>query len=110
MIEVRIRRNSAGQVKAFEVNGHAGYAAAGQDIVCAGVSAIALTTVLGLQSILELECDGVQQDGKLVCRLPEMPGSVREKADLLLATMLVGLQALKESYADYVRILDLKEV
>lgn len=110
MIEIRIERNSAGQVEAFAVTGHAGYAEAGQDIVCAGVSAITLTTVLGLENVLGIECAGKQRDGRLICRLPRMPEHLREKADLLLTTMIVGLQAVKESYADYVRIVDPKEV
>ena len=40
------------QIVAFTITGHAGYAAPGQDIYCAGVSAIAQTAVLGLARAL----------------------------------------------------------
>lgn len=38
---------------AIEVDGHADYAPHGQDIVCAGISAITQSCALGLQAIAE---------------------------------------------------------
>lgn len=111
MITVRLERSADRRIVAFAVTGHSGYAARGNDIVCAGVSAVVQTTVLGLQRVLGINCSGSQTDGELHCALPTdlPPGSV-ESADILLRTMLAGLTALAEAYADYVRILDSKEV
>lgn len=110
MITVRIRRGSSARVSGFSVTGHSGYAQKGADIVCAGVSAVVQTTILGLQNVLGVDCSGQQAAGELHCSLPADLGEVAESANVLLETMMQGLTALSEAYADYVRILDSKEV
>ena len=42
MIQVEILRDRDEVVKGIEINGHAGYAEYGQDVLCAAVSALAL--------------------------------------------------------------------
>ena len=42
MIQVNILRDRDEVVKGIEINGHAGYAEYGQDVLCAAVSALAL--------------------------------------------------------------------
>lgn len=49
MIKVNVKMAS-GDIQ-IDVKGHAGYAPHGQDIVCAAVSAILQTAVLGIESI-----------------------------------------------------------
>lgn len=110
MITVSIKRDQNGTIRAFSVNGHSGYAKHGQDIVCAGVSAIVQTAILGLQDHLHIECAGSQNEGQLVCALPPLKPGQRQQADIVLETMLLGLTAIASSYADFVRILNSKEV
>jgi len=111
MITIRLERSNDWRIVSFAVTGHSGYATRGNDIVCAGVSAVVQTTVLGLQHVLGIDCSGSQTDGELYCALPaDLPPESAESADILLRTMLAGLTALAEAYADYVRILDSKEV
>lgn len=110
MITVRVQRQADGRITGFAVSGHSGYARRGADIVCAGVSAIAQTTILGLQQELGICCSGHQADGELSCQLPTELGEAATAADLLLRTMLQGLSAMAGAYADYVQILDSKEV
>ena len=43
------------EIQGFSVEGHAGFAPEGEDIYCAGVSAIAQTTLLGLIKHLSRE-------------------------------------------------------
>jgi hypothetical protein len=106
MITVRIERDQQSRITGFSVSGHSGYAEHGSDIVCAGVSAITQTTIIGLQDVLGINCQGQQSAGKLSCRLPGCLGDRQPMADLLLRTMLSGLSALADAYADYIRILD----
>lgn len=107
MITIRLKRSDDHRIIALSVTGHSGYAAKGADIICAGVSAVVLTTVLGLQDVLGIDCEGIQVDGELHCSLPrDLLPEMADSADLLLQTMLVGLTALAEAHADYVRILD----
>ena len=86
------------------LKGHAGYGAAGQDIVCAGISTIAYTWINELQILEErgmaydVECDAA--DGELkIC----FSG---EKEELLTAyeTIITGLLMLEENYPDYLSV------
>ncbi|MGJ0848178.1 ribosomal-processing cysteine protease Prp [Tissierella praeacuta] len=51
MIEVKLYKNDMGNYHRYEVEGHAGYAEYGKDIVCAGVSAITQSALLTLERI-----------------------------------------------------------
>jgi len=51
MISISIYRNSKKDIEQFVVEGHAYAADPGQDIVCAAVSVLTQTTVLGLHEI-----------------------------------------------------------
>ncbi len=101
MIEVAWTRNRAGTIIGFTVTGHADYAAAGTDIVCAGVSAVTLTAVLGLRDVLG--CDGTYatEDGRLTVRLKTAPDA---RACAILQTMQAGLREIARQYPQYVFI------
>lgn len=51
MTNITIKRNSETPEITISIKGHSGYANQGSDIVCAGVSALMNTTILGLQQI-----------------------------------------------------------
>ena len=51
MIKGTFKRNDAGQIVSFTLTGHADAGPYGSDIVCAGVSALAISTVNGLSLI-----------------------------------------------------------
>jgi uncharacterized protein YsxB (DUF464 family) len=53
MIKIKIVRNSDQAMIGFSVTGHANTGPHGQDIVCAGVSALTQTAVLGLDRQLK---------------------------------------------------------
>ncbi len=95
-------------IAAFTISGHAGYAAPGQDIYCAGVSAIAQTALLGLAKHLAQtpQVNIVEgEDALLKCILPaDMGIDDRYKASLILSTMEAGLLSLQEAYPQYVKV------
>jgi uncharacterized protein YsxB (DUF464 family) len=71
MIKISVAMNSGDMV--IDVKGHAGYAPHGHDIVCAAVSAILQTAVLGLESVaqsysghVEVDIQGFDQPPKTV--------------------------------------------
>lgn len=97
-------------IRGFHAKGHTGYAEAGEDIVCAAVSAITQTACLGLMEYLESKPEPEQKDGELRVLVPE--GASRrdeERAELILGTMLKGLRSVEENYSDYLKIIK-KEV
>lgn len=92
-------------IVAFSVEGHAGYAQKGSDIYCAGVSAVTQTTLLGLLNQLEQAPRYQVEQGCLLCRLPEnLSSRDRERAQAILTTMVLGLQAMAEAYGEYLKI------
>ena len=55
MIKGTFKRNDAGQIVSFTLTGHADAGPYGSDIVCAGVSALAISTVNGIASLAGFE-------------------------------------------------------
>ncbi len=106
MTRVTVQRED-GQIVAFSVEGHTGFARHGSDIVCAAVSVLAQTAVLGLTRVLGLAVSVQTQDGLLTCRLPAvLKPEDRRGADLILETMLVGLRDISEQYPRHVALSD----
>ncbi|HHT48851.1 MAG TPA: ribosomal-processing cysteine protease Prp [Firmicutes bacterium] len=103
---------SGGRLVGFKAKGHTGYAQAGQDIVCAGVSTLIQTAVLGLQELagLDLEIKQEQKSGFFSCFIVTTDDETKlAKADLILNLMYLGLQQIALDYQKYVQIV-LKEV
>ena len=100
-------RRPDGALTGYRAEGHAGYAESGEDIVCAAGSALTQSTLNGLRSVLKapvmFEVD--DQSAFLEVRLaPEATREQVEQAQLLLETLLQGLQAIERSYPRNVRI------
>lgn len=109
MIQVVIHRNSSGLIVAYDVSGHAEYAESGKDIVCAGVSAVAVGTVNALQELLPIQLEHRMKNGLLSVKLPrieqtELSENVSDHAQLLLESMLVMLRTIEHSYGQYIKI------
>lgn len=101
MIEVAWSRNRQNEWVGFTVTGHAEYAEAGTDIVCAAVSAVTLTVVLGLRDVLGCAGTYATEDGRLTVRLDAPPDS---RACAVIETMQAGLREIARQYPQYVFI------
>ncbi|WML45537.1 ribosomal-processing cysteine protease Prp [Neobacillus sp. PS3-40] len=106
MIRITINRKKTGFIHSFVFEGHAGFANHGEDIVCAGASAISFGTV---NSIIKLT--GVNPDidmgdsGFLRCVIPEeLSDDVQEKVQLLLEGMIISLQTIEQDYGRHIKI------
>ena len=102
MIKVKIFKEPAGRIVGFEVAGHSGTAAHGQDIVCAGVSSLTQTALLGLEKHLHRDMDYSVASGELKMRLKGAPDDLTEA---ILQTMLLGLMEIQKLSPEAVRIL-----
>ena len=100
-------RRPDGALTGYRARGHAGYAEAGSDIVCAAVSALTQSTLNGLRSVIRVPVmyDIDDRAATLEAELtPEATGEQVKQAQLLLVTLLEGLQAIERSYPRNVRI------
>jgi uncharacterized protein YsxB (DUF464 family) len=110
MINVEINRNYIGNIYKFKVEGHSGYAEAGRDVVCAVVSAVTQSVVLGLTEILGIRLNIIIDEGRLECELPEIFDSlVMEKSNILLETMLITLKQAVVEYPDFIKLTETEE-
>ena len=91
--------HDADQMIGFSVMGHAGCGEYGEDLVCAGVSAIVQTSILGITEVLHLKADISIKEGDTVCILNrETNRSDLSKAAIVFETMMAGLKSIELSY------------
>ena len=94
MIKVTVYKTRRHDYVGFDVSGHAGYAEAGSDIVCAAVSALVITAINSIERFTKDETSCVSHD-----------------AGLLLDSMILGLEEIEDSseHEEYIDII-FKEV
>lgn len=105
MITVEIFRNKPGDIVEFQVRGHADAAPHGQDIVCAGVSALTQSALLGMKQYLKRELRFKASSGLLTVELRDKPDA---QTNAVLETMLIGLTEIAKLQPDRVRVLDFR--
>ena len=105
---VAFKRRSDGALIGYQAEGHSGYAYAGADIVCAAVSALTQSTLNGLQNVLKAPVMFEIDDRRAFIEAELTPEATEEQiaqAQLLLETLLQGLQAIQRGYPRNVRII-----
>ena len=79
----------------LEVSGHAGFAEAGRDIVCAAVSALVFSAAEGLRAYCKVKTS--VEDAATAYKL-RVPAGGDERAQAVLETAVSGLHAIAVSY------------
>ncbi len=91
-------------VTGFSIEGHAGYARHGKDIVCAAVSALVMNTMNSIQAFTSDVFDYSEDEkkGRIVFKIVSEPAP---EAKLFLKSLILGLQGIQEEYGEkYLRI------
>lgn len=105
MITITIVRNVDRRITRFTVSGHAYYNDPGKDIVCAGVSAVAIGAVNAIEKLTGLVPVADSRSGLLSAETPNSDDPVRnDQVQLLLEGMVAALESIVESYGKYVII------
>ena len=102
MTKISIVRNQQLRIIEFSVQGHSNYANYGEDIVCAGISALTQATLLGLLEHLKMVVAHEVKPGFLKVTLTE--SLLDERSDAILETMVLGLKQIAQTYKKHVRI------
>ena len=106
MITIKVRKKN-GSYEEFISKGHAGYAEAGQDIVCAAVSALIINTVNSLEKFTDDKFDVQEKDGFVSIHFRN---NLSERAILLMDSLLLGLTEIAGSYNNRYLTVKVKEV
>ena len=93
----------------FEVSGHAGYAESGKDIVCAAISMLVLNTINSIETFTEdgFSCEADPEIGRIKFQFETI---VSKDSELLMNSLVLGLQGVQEEYGKEYMKLILKEV
>ena len=90
-----------GAIVGFRIRGHAGFAAAGQDIVCAAASALVLSAVHGLRQYCAVRPK--ISDTASQFRM-DLANGGNAQSQAVLETTVSGLKAIAAAYPGYMRI------
>ena len=95
------------RITGFSVSGHSGYAEAGQDIVCAAISAVVtmaeatINDVCGAKAKVRVK----EEDARVTLTLPASCEE-EEAVQAVLAGMMLTLCDMREQYPDYIEVLE----
>jgi uncharacterized protein YsxB (DUF464 family) len=109
MTTIIIKRDNE-DIICVECSNHTGFADFGKDIVCAGVSSITQTAVLGIKELTNLKHSFKidEKTGYLKLELFDIEKSSADfcNAQVILKTMLLGIKNLQEQYPKYIKLED----
>ncbi|HOG01226.1 MAG: hypothetical protein BWY35_01575 [Firmicutes bacterium ADurb.Bin248] len=98
---------SGGRMAGFEARGHTGCAPEGEDIVCAGISALTQTALAGIREYLGIGCAWEIADGYIACALPsDIDEAAWRDAEIILETMALGLKSIADTYATSIKLIE----
>ena len=95
------------RITGFTISGHSGYAEAGQDIICAAISAVVtmaeatINDVCGAKAKVRVK----EEDARVTLTLPASCDE-EESVQAVLAGMMLTLCSLRDDYPDYIEVLE----
>lgn len=103
MIKITIFQDSEQNFTGFDCLGHADYAE-GNDIVCAGVSALVINCINSIEAFTDapFTCDSQEEAGRIFFRFTGRSGA---DAQLLVSSLALGLSELENSYEEFIDII-----
>ena len=94
MIAVSVRKDG------ITVSGHANYAEAGKDIVCAGVSALVQGLIRSMESLTSDKIEYEISPGRADIYFKDLSGAGK----LLIDSFFIGVCAIADEFPDHIRI------
>ena len=105
MTHVTIYRNKNKECVGFTVIGHADYADAGEDVVCAALSILVINTCNAIEKFTSARFSLVtnEEEGLIDFRLKD---NLSEQTELLLSAMILGIETMveNEDYEEYIQL------
>ena len=101
MTHIDVKRNVEGHIVECHFRGHAKAGPYGEDIVCAAISMLSQTSLLGLPEVAKQSMEYRIEDGELDILLSE---PITERGQTILETMLLGIKNVANQYSDFVRV------
>lgn len=96
-----------GHIAAVEATGHSDFAEHGSDIVCAALSSVIQTAIMGLEKVAKIKDFSyyiADEAGSLKIETGDLSAEERHDADVILGTMLCGVSDLAEGYPRFIKL------
>lgn len=90
------------------MEGHSGYGDQGEDIVCAGISVLAINFVNSIEQLTSDEFSQFEHEEDGIIDF-EFSDNISSEAEILMKSLVLGLEQLEKEYKDFIS-LDYKEV
>lgn len=107
MIQIKFNC-SKGFLTGFHMKGHADFAEAGKDIVCAAASIYSINTINSIEYLVGIE-DSIYydaEDGKIDFGIlsEKLSGKEKEQTELLMRSMELAFKSLRDEYNEFIKI------
>lgn len=108
MITAKFKHDEYGNIYSYEITGHSGYAEAGEDIICAAVSVLAIETVNSIEKLASYRMivkEADNEGGYLYAEtLKDLSEEQKYISQILLKHLYYSLEDVVETYPDYVKL------
>ena len=87
--------------------GHTGYAASGEDIVCAAISALLQGAALGVRDVAGVNAKYRvnEEKGSLLLEIPSvLAEDKKHDCNVILQTLLVSISDIAKGYSEYIEV------
>mgnify|MGYP002514594137 CR=1 FL=1 len=82
------------------VQGHSGYAALGEDIVCSAVTSAVMTTLNGITECTDIRCEVEVLENEIILNLAER----KDIAEAFLMALKIQLEYIRDEYDGTIKI------
>ncbi len=108
MIEISILKNKDNYI-GIKTSGHAEFDDYGRDIVCASVSVLVINTINSIDKFCKLDyfLESNEETGEIDFRINE---NVNDESNLLMKSLVLGLEGIRDSYSEKYLKIFIKEV
>lgn len=106
MTTVKVEKKE-GHVVYLSASGHTGFAEEGSDIVCAALSSIIQTAVMGLGKVAKIEKYSyyfAETEGYMEVRIGDLNAEERHDADVIMDVLLCGIADLADGYPKFIKL------
>ncbi|MCL2821935.1 MAG: ribosomal-processing cysteine protease Prp [Firmicutes bacterium] len=95
-----------GHIVSVWASGHTGFAVEGEDIVCAALSSVMQTALLGILSVAKVPVKFKRDEsqGHLEFDLPPLNKQERHDCSIILDTMLAGITDLSDNFSKFIHL------
>lgn len=110
MINITFERLPDGTFTAAKITGHADYADYGEDVICAAVSALGVSTLNALEEVVGINTNASIDDGELFFRSVAVEDDKKLQAQTLMQALYLAAVSLGEENSDYVKTITVEEI